>query len=509
MISLSALKIKFDQIASFPVYLQTILSYSLKIWIKITSVGILWFTVINIVLEYPQFVELNINSHPNVTCALLTVDPLFAVVILMALVFLVMQVYKACNSQHFLDLNHEKAFFWIMCLFSIIAVLQYVGKIFFYKGFCFERKISILRKKGINLDKEKFPPYSGKLYPPVQIINMILCILTKVLLIICERRQNKLESQRAMQANSREINFPIIPRVSEHNQRVLTGGLLLNTNSSFKDSQTARLDEDNHQQVNELSNNDNEPNPSMSKELSVKQILHDFSSTGSEQIRVNKIQPKPVKKIKYSIQTNDSLSSSSDIDQISVVSNITTKSVQNDEYKKSTRLGAQLNPSIFITSEEYADALFLGDDIKRTNTLSTRDIIQVQEANPTVNSRSNIQQLRGGLQSSANSSIGSYVTRRNSLTVERGGDSDDTEVERVPSVDDENTQKQKLSFWIKLPLTTLLLSILPAIVFAVVGQGKLVDVVSELVMYIIPVKATFDSDEVCMFAERKIKNIFK
>ena len=84
--------------------------------------------------------------------------------------------------------------------------------------------------------------------------------------------------------------------------------------------------------------------------------------------------------------------------------------------------------------------MLIGDNVKLNNTLLTNDIIQVEEAKSTVNSRSNIQQSIERKNKSQYSS-----QRRNSLTVESREDSDDDQPEKKAVLDDGNIKKQKLS----------------------------------------------------------------
>ena len=231
-ITLSYIKLGYNYLDSPSAFHQTIVTYSYQKLLALTSFFIFWHTLVSISLEFPMLIEKKFDKYPNVTCAFLSAEAMIPVIMLMLFVILVISIYMICYSQHFLSIDHENVFFWIMLLFSIVAIFEIIGKIVFNRGFCRPIQMKFfIERYGLKLDEKKLPSPTSPTLPDLTITTSMTAI-TMLILMICKRLKEKKLGQKLMKENSTRNFLPIIPKVSEHNQRVLNNGVLFGSNKS-------------------------------------------------------------------------------------------------------------------------------------------------------------------------------------------------------------------------------------------------------------------------------------
>ena len=183
-ITLSVLKLGYNFLGSPSAFHQTIATYSYQKLIELTSIYVLWHTIVSIFLEFPRYIEPQFDKYPNVTCAFLSAEAMIPVIMLLLFIILVISIYMIYYSQHFLSIDHEKVFFGIMFLFSIVAIFEVVGKVVSNGGFC--RPIQMrffIERYGLKLDEKKLPLPTSQTLPDLTITTFMTAITMLILII--------------------------------------------------------------------------------------------------------------------------------------------------------------------------------------------------------------------------------------------------------------------------------------------------------------------------------------
>ena len=464
-ITLSYIKLGYNYLDSPSAFHQTIVTYSYQKLLALTSFFIFWHTLVSISLEFPMLIEKKFDKYPNVTCAFLSAEAMIPVIMLMLFVILVISIYMICYSQHFLSIDHENVFFWIMLLFSIVAIFEIIGKIVFNRGFCRPIQMKFfIERYGLKLDEKKLPSPTSPTLPDLTITTSMTAI-TMLILMICKRLKEKKLGQKLMKEKSTRNFLPIIPKVSEHNQRVLNNGSLFGSNKSTDNPTPSSVNQLNINQDDGIGLNQSRNTPSSStqmRELSVNQMLNDFSTRS-----FNNLVSVPKKKLNVKVTDKANRQSANQ-----------EKILQPLKYSKNKRSRDQVchNPRIFITSEQNANALLFGANIKLDNP-------QILEMDSRATSRSS-----NYLHRFNNNKIG--TSKVNTL--------------RGESYDEEQKILSQLSY----PFVVFLLVSIPLLLYWFLGTSILYKVSHELAIYLLPLKVIFYNKDALQYSERKVNRVY-
>ncbi len=217
MILITFLELNQKFLASYPISIQTALTYLVSRFEGVYSFYYIWYTLERITFYFPRFVESNFNKNPNITCALLFHEALAPVILLAVLFSIALHSYATLFTSKYLGMNQERLYFRIVTVFVIIGLFEVVSTFILDGGFCRPKKIERLVKDyQLNIDLNKFPPSKS---PPYTVITIFMCILTRLITIVIQKRRNKIKSP-----SGRIKNIPVIPTISEHNRQVLMSG---------------------------------------------------------------------------------------------------------------------------------------------------------------------------------------------------------------------------------------------------------------------------------------------
>ncbi len=211
--------------ASFPISIQTALSYLGSQLAGFHSFYYTWFTIERIVFYFPKFVETNLNKNPNVTCALLFPEA-FAPVILLTVFFVnALHSFASLYTSKFLDINQERLHSIILTVIVIVGLFEIVSTLILDGGFCRPKKIlRLVKYYALDIELEKFPPSQS---PPYIVVTIYMCFLLILIKTVMIKRQNRM-----IRPSSRNHIIPAIPTISEHNKQVLQSGSVFDQNKT-------------------------------------------------------------------------------------------------------------------------------------------------------------------------------------------------------------------------------------------------------------------------------------
>ena len=122
-------------------------------------------------------------------------------------------------------MNHERLYFRKVTVLVIVGLFEVVSTLILNGGFCRPKKVERLVKDyQLNIDLNKFPPSQS---PTYTFITIFMCILTRLITIVIQKRRNKIKS-----SSGRNRNIPVIPTISEHNRQVLMSGSVFGQNNT-------------------------------------------------------------------------------------------------------------------------------------------------------------------------------------------------------------------------------------------------------------------------------------
>ena len=225
VILITFLELNQKFLASYPISLQTALTYLVSRFQVVYSFYYVWYTLERITFYFPRFVESNFNKNPNITCALLFHEAFTPVILLAVLFIIALHSYATLYTSKYLGMNHERLYFRIVTVLVIVGLFEVVSTLILNGGFCRPKKVERLVKDyQLNIDLNKFPPSQS---PPYTFITIFMCILTRLITIVIQKRRNKIKS-----SSGRNRNIPVIPTISEHNRQVLMSGSVFGQNNT-------------------------------------------------------------------------------------------------------------------------------------------------------------------------------------------------------------------------------------------------------------------------------------
>ena len=112
---------------SVPYAQTTVLTYLIRLLLIVTSITVIWFNLLAVLLEYPRAADVWFETSPETACIFFRADFFMGNVLKCIITILTFRLYLTIHSLRFHRMNHEKVFKITLVLLIILNFLENIA----------------------------------------------------------------------------------------------------------------------------------------------------------------------------------------------------------------------------------------------------------------------------------------------------------------------------------------------------------------------------------------------